>query len=121
MAKTKVGKAKLLEAVKAAGGKWTGICEILSINRSTLARYVKDNADVAEAIEFARDRIVERAEHKLAEAIERGESWAITLALKNSKRGKERGYGDSVDVTSGGEALGWKQIIENANSKKDTE
>jgi DNA invertase Pin-like site-specific DNA recombinase len=110
MAKKKVSKAKLLEAIKAAGGKWTGICEILDINRSTLSRYIQDDTEIAEACEFARDRIVERAEHKLAEAIERGESWAIQLALKDSKRGKERGYGNSVDVTSGGEKI--KVVVE---------
>ena len=105
MAKTKISKAKLLEAIKSAGGKWTGICELLQINRSTLARYINDDKEIAEACEFARDRVIERAEHKLAEAIENGESWAITLALKNSKRGKERGYGDTVDVTSDSKAL----------------
>ena len=111
MAKIKVSKDKLLEAIKAAGGKWTGVCELLGINRSTLARYIKNDPEVAEAIEFAKDRVVERAEHKLAEAIERGESWAIQLVLRDSKRGKERGYGNSVDVTSGGEKvkayIGW--------------
>jgi hypothetical protein len=105
MAKRKVSKTKLLEAIKAAGGKWTGICEILGITRPTLSRYIQDDPEVAEACEFARDRIVERAEHKLAEAIERGEAWAIQLALKNSKRGKERGYGEHVDVTSNGESV----------------
>lgn len=105
MAKRKVSKAKLLEAIKAAGGKWTGICDLLDINRTTLARYVNEDTDIAEAVEFARDRVIERAEHKLAEAIERGEGWAIQLALKNSKRGKARGYGDSVDITSDGEKI----------------
>jgi hypothetical protein len=105
MAKKKVSKPKLLEAIKATGGKWTGICEILDITRPTLARYINDDPEVMEAVEFARDRVVERAEHKLAEAIERGESWAIQLVLKDSKRGKERGYGNSLDVTTGGQAL----------------
>ena len=105
MAKIKVSKTRLLEAIRNAGGKWTGICEILNINRTTLARYINDDPEVSEACEFARDRIIERAEHKLSEAIERGEGWAIQLALKDSKRGKERGYGASVDVTSGGEKI----------------
>lgn len=105
MAKIKVSKTKLLEAIKSAGGKWTGICELLGINRTTLARYINDDEEIAEACEFARDRVVERAEYKLSEAIERGESWAVQLALKDSKRGKERGYGNSVDVTTGGEKI----------------
>ena len=114
MAKKKISKAKLLEAIKATGGKWTGICEMLDISRPTLARYINDDPEVAEAIEFARDRIIERAEHKLAEAIELREGWAITLALTKSKRGRERGYGDSIDVTSGGKPLSWKEFITSA-------
>ena len=105
MAKKKVSKQKLLDAIKSAGGKWTGICELLEINRTTLARYINDDQEVAEACEFARDRVVERAEHKLSEAIERGEPWAITLVLKDSKRGKERGYGNALDITSGGDKI----------------
>ena len=104
MAKIKVTEEQLLEAIKATGGKTTGICEMLGITRPTLARYAK-NAKIAEAIEFAQVRRIDRAEYQLDLAIERGEAWAIQLALKNSKRGKERGYGDSLDVTTGGDKI----------------
>jgi predicted transcriptional regulator len=106
MAKIKVSKSRLLEAIKSTGGKTTGICDLLGITRPTLSRYVEADPNIAEAIEYAQTRIVDRAEFKLAEAIERGESWAITLILKDHKRGKERGYGNSLDVTSAGQALG---------------
>lgn len=118
MAKIKVPDDKLLEAIKATGGKWTGICEMLGIDRSTLARYAKRPL-IAEAMEFARERVFDRAEYKLYEAIERGEAWAIQLALKDHKRGKERGYGNSLDVTSGGEKL--KIIIETVDSGSPSE
>lgn len=98
MAKKKIKKPDLLNAIKAAGGKWTGICEMLDISRATLARYINDDKEIAEACEFARDRVIERAEHKLAEAIERGESWAVMTALKNTKRGRQRGYGEAIDI-----------------------
>lgn len=104
MAKIKISEAQLLEAIKATGGKTTGICEMLNITRATLGRYAK-NPKIAEAIEFAHTRLIDRAEYKLGEAVERGESWAVQLVLKDSKRGKERGYGNSVDVTSGGEKI----------------
>jgi len=117
MAKTKITEAQLLEAIKATGGKTTGICEMLNINRSTLARYAK-SAKIAEAIEFAHTRLIDRAEYKLGEAVERGESWAVQLVLKDSKRGKERGYGNSVDVTSGGEKIGWAQFIQQGQDEK---
>jgi len=104
MAKLKITDEQLLEAIKATGGKWTGICEMLGISRPTLARYAKRPL-IAEAMEFARERVFDRAEYKLAEAIERGEAWAIQLALKDHKRGKERGYGNSVDVTTNGKDI----------------
>ncbi len=118
--KIKITEAQLLDAIKATGGKTTGICEMLNITRPTLARYAKA-PKIAEAIEFAHTRLIDRAEYKLMEAVERGESWAIQLVLKDSKRGKERGYGASVDVTSGGKPIGWKEIIDKANAEADTE
>lgn len=108
MAKIKVQHDEVIQAIKDAGGKVTGICELLGITRATFYRYAK-NKDVVEAVEFAQVRIVDRAEHKLAEAVERGEGWAIQLVLKDSKRGKERGYGNSVDVTSGGKSITWME------------
>lgn len=111
MAKIKVSKAKLLEAIRDARGMKTGICEILGIARATLDRYIEADEEVRDALETAKERDVDRAEYRLSEAIERGEAWAIQLKLKDHKRGKERGYGNSVDVTSGGEKIkgfiGW--------------
>ena len=118
MAKIKVSDEQLLEAIRVTHGKWTGICEMLGINRSTLARYAKRPL-IAEALEFAHARVIDRAEYRLMEAIERGESWAIQLALKDSKRGKERGYGNSVDVTSGGNALTVQIIPTSKNINAD--
>jgi hypothetical protein len=114
MAKIKVSKSRLLEAIKSTGGKTTGICDLLDITRPTLSRYVEADPNIAEAIEYAQTRIVDRAEFKLAEAIERGESWAIMLILKDHKRGKERGYGNSLDINNAGET---KVIIEYSESK----
>jgi len=105
MAKIKVTQEQLIEAIRATGGKTTGICEMLKITRPTLARYLERWEDAREAVEFAQTRLIDRAEYRLGEAVERGEAWAIALVLKDSKRGKERGYGNSVDVTSGGNAL----------------
>lgn len=104
MAKIKVSKTKLLEAIAKARGMKTGICELLGISRPTLDRYLLE-PDVLEAFEFAQERDFDRAEYKLSEAIEKGEAWAIQLKLKDHKRGKERGYGNSVDVTTDGQPV----------------
>ncbi|MFI3137722.1 MAG: hypothetical protein QX197_13185 [Methylococcaceae bacterium] len=85
---------------------------MLGISRPTLDRYLLD-PKIAEAFEFAKERDIDRAEYKLMEAVERGEGWAIQLKLKDSKRGKERGYGNSLDVTTGGDKI-TKVIFEDA-------
>jgi hypothetical protein len=41
------------------------------------------------------------------------------LTLKDSKRGRERGYGNALDVTSGGKALTWKEFI-NGDTEPDS-
>lgn len=121
MAKIKITEEQLLEAIRVTGGKTTGICEMLKISRPTLARYAK-SAKIAEAIEFAHARLIDRAEYKLMEAIERGEAWAIQLALKDSKRGKERGYGNSLDVTSGGDKITEIRVVwEKPNDSGDNQ
>ncbi len=119
MAKIKVKKEDLLKAITDARGMTTGICEILGITRPTLGRYIESDPAIREAIDFAKVRLIDRAEYQLGLAVEKGEAWAVQLALKNSKRGKERGYGDSVDLTSGGEKLNWKAFISD-NTESDS-
>ena len=46
-----------------------------------------------------------------AEAIEKAEPWAVALVLKGSKTGKERGYGDRMDVTSNDEKITYESAI----------
>lgn len=116
MAKIKITKEKLLEAIKATGGKTSGICETLDITRPTLSRYLERWTEAAEAIEYARERVIDRAEHKLAEAIERGESWAIQLALKDSKRGKGRGYGANLNLNHDGSLKIIIETVEDGSS-----
>lgn len=105
MANKKVTKAKLLEAIEQSAGKTTGICRILGITRPTLGRYLAEWEDAREAIDFAKMELLDLAEFSLLTAVKRGESWAVALVLKDSKSGKERGYGNMIDVTSNGESV----------------
>ena len=117
MAKIKVGKKKVLEAIAQAHGMKTGICEILGITRPTLDRYIAADGELQEALDFSKVRYKDRAEYKLHEAIERGESWAIMFTLKNAR---DREYSDRVDVTSNGETLTWKEFIKSDNATTDS-
>jgi len=116
----KYKKGEIVTALKNAHGLKTGACEILGCDYKTLMRYVERDAEAQEVIEHWRNRRLDRAEYKLDEAIERGEAWAIAMVLKDSKRGKERGYGNSMDVTSGGNAI-TKIEIEYVKTGNDSE
>jgi hypothetical protein len=101
MAKIKVKKAEVLEAIKSAHGQKTGVCELLGISRPTLDRYLLDT-EVQEAFVFQKQRRTDRAEYQLDLAIERGEAWAVQFALKNAR---DREYSDRMDITTGGEKI----------------
>lgn len=115
--KKKLKVEQVIEALRQSHGLKTGAAEILGVSFPTIERYIADSEEAQEVIDFWRNRRVDRAEYKLDEAIERGENWALALVLKDSKRGKERGYGNSVDVTSGGRT--WSDIVKELKSRAD--
>lgn len=119
MAKKRYKQEQIIEALKQSHGLKTGACEILGCNFDTLQRYIAEIPEAQEVVNHWRKRRVDRAEYKLDEAIERGEAWAVAMVLKGHKDGRERGYGDNLDVTSGGEPL--KIIIETVDDGSPTE
>lgn len=117
--KKKLKRSEVTEALQRSHGLKTGACELLGVSFPTLERYIAEDTEAQEIVRFWRDRRTDRAEYKLDEAIERGEAWAVALALKNSRAGKERGYGDSVDVTSAGQSITAIRIIREGNGSTD--
>lgn len=64
----------------------------------TVYEYAKKYPEVQQAIDDARDKLVDSAELRLVEAIEKkGEPWAIALVLKTL--GKKRGYVERIEQT----------------------
>jgi hypothetical protein len=109
--KKKLKPEQVIEALRQSHGLKTGAAEILGVSFPTIERYIAEIPEAQEIISFWRNRRTDRAEYKLDEAIERGEAWAIAMTLKDNKNGRERGYGNAVDVTSDGQAIkgyiGW--------------
>jgi len=114
----KLTKQQVVDALRQSHGLKTGAAEILGVNFTTIERYIQDSKEAQEIIDFWRTRRIDRAEYKLDEAIERGEAWAVAMVLKDHRNGKERGYGNSLDVTTGGEALTIK-IIKASDDRRD--
>lgn len=103
--KPKITKEQLLEALKNSHGLKTGAAELLGVAYNTIDRHVAKSEEAQEIIDHYRIRRTDRAEYKLDEAIERGEAWAVALVLKDHRGGRDRGYGNSLDVTSNGEKV----------------
>ncbi len=103
--KKKLKPSEVIEALRNSHGLKTGAAEILGVSFPTIERYIAESPEAQEIIDHWHNRRVDRAEYKLDEAIERGEAWALALVLKDSKRGRLRGYGNVVDVTSGGDKI----------------
>jgi hypothetical protein len=69
----------------------------LGCNPDTIRNYCKRYPSVEAAKEAQRGRMVDLAENKLLESIEKGEAWGITLCLKTI--GKDRGYVERQEHT----------------------
>lgn len=110
----KLKESEVVEALKQSHGLKTGAAEILGVAYNTLDAYTRESETAQATIEHWRLRRKDRAEYKLDEAIERGESWAIMFTLKNAK---DKEYSDRVEVESKGTQ---KVIIEYADGNSNT-
>ncbi|MDQ3007195.1 MAG: hypothetical protein M3R47_17655 [Chloroflexota bacterium] len=109
--KKKLKVEEVVEALRQSRGLKTGAAELLDVAYNTIERYIADSAEAKAVIEHYRIRRRDRAEYKLDEAIERGESWSIMFTLKNAK---DREYSERVDVNQTGDM---RVIIEYADSE----
>jgi hypothetical protein len=105
----KLKPEEVVEALKQSHGLKTGAAEILGVAYNTLDAYSRESDEAQAIVNHYRIRRKDRAEYKLDEAIERGESWAVMFTLKNAK---DREYSDKIDITSGGEPLKPPQVVE---------
>jgi hypothetical protein len=102
----KLTEKQVVDALKQSHGLKTGAAEILSVNWETIHDYAARSEEAQAVIAFWRMRRT---------AIERGENWAIAMQLKDNKDGRQLGYGNTLDVTSDGKAIGWKEFIGGGN------
>jgi hypothetical protein len=80
----------------------------LGRTRDALAKRIKKNPSLQEALKQARERLIDKGESALVAAIDRGEPWAISLALKTL--GKHRGYTEKQEYEHIGElTITWKK------------
>jgi hypothetical protein len=109
----KLKDTEVVDALRQSHGLKTGAAEILGVHFTTIERYIADSQAARDVVEHWRIRRKDRAEYKLDEAIERGESWAIMFTLKNAK---DKEYSDRVDVSQSGIT---KVVIEYADGNNN--
>lgn len=72
--------------------------DYLGITRAELAARLEADNRLQEIAADQRGKLLDKAESKLIDAIENGEKWAITLALKTI--GRDRGYIERQEISN---------------------
>lgn len=116
--KKKLTEEQVVNALRQAHGLKTGAAELLAVKFDTLEKYIGESEEAQSIVDHWRKRRKDRAEFKLDEAIERGESWAIMFCLKNAK---DREYSDRVqhEVDMSLEVEGLDRILDMVYGKKN--
>lgn len=76
---------EIADALREAGGIITEAARKLDCSRTTIYKAIDEYKTVEEAREDARDELVDRAEKKLVEKVDRGEDWAIRMVLRTQR------------------------------------
>jgi len=87
---------QVIEALKASRGLVYIAAERLQCDPDTVMNYCKRYPTVEAAKHDARGALLDKAEVRLFEAVDRGEGWAIAFCLKTV--GRSRGYGERLDL-----------------------
>lgn len=111
--KRKIKIPSLLEAIKGSGGVISRIAETLQVDWHTAKKRIEENEQAKSAFEAESETLLDMAESVLVVNIAMARKqqtkgyFADTSDAKwvLSKKGKKRGYGDNIDVTSGGDKI----------------
>lgn len=89
-------KEQMIEALKISKGMVYLAARTLGCTPKTVYSYAKKFKSVQAEIDNQRGIVLDKTEHKLIDAIERDEAWAIAFALKTL--GKKRGYTEKQEI-----------------------
>ena len=89
---------QVVAAITQSRGLVSYTAQLLGCEEQTVRNYVKRYASVKDALDAARNRIVDLGELRLFQAVDAGEAWAVQYLLRSL--GRDRGYGDRIDVTA---------------------
>ena len=87
----RVSEKQLEGLLKISYGNIAGVAKELGVSRQSVWNRVQKSKRLQEAVEEAREKLVDMAESKLARAVGAGQEWAVKRVL-DSQRGAERGW-----------------------------
>lgn len=90
-------------------------CDEIKISRNTFYDWM-EMPFFKSAIEAKQEEILDMAEEQLKKNIQEGKSQELLFLLKT--KGKKRGYGESVDITSAGEKININIIMPTDNDEE---
>jgi len=110
---------RIIEAITQAKGSVHLAAKLINCDPTTIYNRIKENKDVAAARELADDQIDDTAELMLHKLILEGNLGAITFRL--SRKAKDRGYGDTLELKSAPKTLEIIEEIIEVNDGQDSQ
>ena len=108
----KISKRKLLKAIQSSkGGIISSIAEKCGVDWHTVDKAIQADPECLQAWTNQRELFLDVCENTIAKSVASGDTQDAKWVL--SRLGKKRGYGDQVDVTSGGEPITIKVVYDN--------
>jgi len=101
--RTKLAKIQMLNALEKTLGIVTGALKIADITRTTYYSWLKSDEVFNAKVKDLDNLALDFAESSLMKQIKEGNHSSTQFLLKN--KGKARGYGDKLDITSNDEAI----------------
>ena len=100
---TKTAKLKMLKALESSLGIVTNALRIAEVGRTTFYEWMKHDEDFAKEVKEMDNLALDFAESSLYKQVKDGNPSSTQFLLKN--KGRDRGYGDKLDITSNDEAI----------------
>lgn len=100
---SKVKTEQIAEALRQAQGYVYVAAKSLKCNPKTIYRRIESTTYLRDLLDELRGHELDVAEMKLREAVLNGERWAVMFKLRTI--GKDRGYYEKRDITSGDQPI----------------
>lgn len=96
---------KIIRVIEATYGVLSDAAKKLKISRATLYNWIREDAELQEAVEDSRERLKDLTESKFIKHLLAGKEWAIRFSLQTLC--KDRGYVPRVEQDA---TIKWREV-----------